>query len=106
MKIVKKLLETYPNIENLKDRVKYIVNDALCVLNDNKVENWADLIYLDVGDSPELTLQCFERIDLDKTIVFCDDFHTKGVLVSQKYPNYLECGWPQEIIKWLYMVKI
>ncbi len=93
----RELLKTYPNINDLKDRVKYVVGDALELLEENKKTNWADLVYLDVGDSPQLTLDCFEKIDLDKTVIFCDDFSSKGVLLSQKYPNYLEMGWPQPI---------
>lgn len=92
----KKLCESYPNI--LNTQVEFIVDDALKVLDNSKYNNSStNLIYLDVGDSPQLTLECFEKIDLSNTVVFVDDFSSKGVLLSQKYPNYLEMGWPSPI---------
>lgn len=94
----KQLLSTYPNIDRLKNNIGYVIGDSLNLLEEyKKKDNWADLIYLDVGDGPQLTLDCFEKINLDKTTVFVDDFSSKGILLSQKYPNYLEMGWPQPI---------
>jgi predicted O-methyltransferase YrrM len=93
----KDLLKTHPNFGNIQNRVEFIVDDALKVLDENSKTDWADLIYLDIGDSPELTLQCFEKINLNKTVVLCDDFTTKGTLLSRKYPQYLEMGWPSPI---------
>jgi predicted O-methyltransferase YrrM len=92
----KKLLATYPNFERLKNHIEFIVGDALKVLDSPMSKN-TDLIYLDVGDEPQLTLECFEKINLNNTVVFVDDFSSKGVLLAQKYPNYCQMGWPHPI---------
>ncbi len=105
----KKLLETYPNYEKLKsnNQIAFIVGDALKILdnpiysnNNPKLSYYhehTDLIYLDVGDDPQLTLDCFEKVNLDNTVVFVDDFSSKGILLHEKYPNYLQMRWPQPI---------
>ncbi len=94
----KKLLATYPNFEKFSNRVIFLVDDALKVLDNHRYYNGSiNLVYLDVGDDPQLTLDCFEKINLDNTIVFVDDFSSKGVLLAQKYPNYLQMAWPKPI---------
>jgi predicted O-methyltransferase YrrM len=46
-----------------------------------------NFIYLDGSDNPTETLNQFEKCKTDSQIVLIDDFHTKGVLVDQKYPE-------------------
>lgn len=92
------LLSSYPDFEKFKGRLNFLVGDALDILDDKSFYNDSiNLVYLDVGDCPKLTLDCFEKINLDKTVVFVDDFSSKGILLSQKYPNYLELTWPAPI---------
>ncbi len=90
------LLKDYPNFDKLN--VDFIVDDALKVLDNPKINNeYLNLVYLDVGDDPQLTLDCFEKISINNTVVFVDDFSSKGVLLAQKYPNYCQMAWPQPI---------
>lgn len=92
------LLSSYPNFDKFKGRLNFLVGDALNILEDKSFYNDSvNLIYLDVGDCPKLTLDCFEKINLNKTTVFVDDFSSKGVLLAQKYHDYLEMTWPAPI---------
>ena len=54
-----------------------------------------NLIYLDGGDDPQEMLEEYEIIDsrINIPIVLCDDFHQKGEIVRQKYPNYFLYKW-------------
>jgi predicted O-methyltransferase YrrM len=53
----------------------------------NLIDGKFDFIYLDGGDCPQETLNQFEKCKTDSQIILIDDFHTKGVLVDQKYPE-------------------
>ena len=64
--------------------VNFICDNAL-----NHIDNDYDLIFLDGSDCPEEMLNQFEKIDRTKSMIFCDDFDSKGSIVSVKYPNYI-----------------
>jgi predicted O-methyltransferase YrrM len=92
------MLRTHPKFDDLKSNLNFLVGDALKVLEDKLYHNEnTHLIYLDVSDDPVLTMQCFEKMNLDNSVVFVDDFSSKGTILSQKYPNHLEMTWPAPI---------
>ena len=92
------MLKTHPKFDELKPNLNFLVGDALKILNDKLYHNEkTDLIYLDVSDDPILTIQCFEKINLENSVVFVDDFSSKGTILSEKYPNHLEMTWPEPI---------
>ena len=92
------MLRTHPKFNDLKPNLNFLVGDALKVLEDKLYHNEnTNLIYLDVSDDPVLTIQCFEKMNLDNSVVFVDDFSSKGTILSQKYPNHLEMTWPAPI---------
>lgn len=92
------MLSTHPKFNDLKPNLNFLVGDALAVLDDKKYhhEN-TNLIYLDVSDDPILTLKCFEKMNLNNSAVFVDDFSSKGIILSEKYPTFLEMRWPPPI---------
>jgi hypothetical protein len=53
----------------------------------NLIDSDLGFIYLDGGDCPQETLNQFEKCKTEYQIILIDDFHTKGVLVDQKYPE-------------------
>jgi len=92
------MLKTHPKFSELKSNLNFLVFDALKVLEDPIYHNQnTNLIYLDVSDDPILTVQCFEKMNLNNSVVFVDDFSSKGTILSQKYPNHLEMTWPAPI---------
>lgn len=92
------MLKTHPKFNDLKSNLNFLVGDALKVLEDKLYHNEdTHLIYLDVSDDPILTIECFEKMNLNNSIVFVDDFSSKGTILSQKYPNHLEMTWPTPI---------
>lgn len=92
------MLKTHPKFNDLKSNLNFLVGDALKVLEDKLYHNEdTHLIYLDVSDDPILTIECFEKMNLNNSVVFVDDFSSKGTILSQKYPNHLEMTWPAPI---------
>lgn len=92
------MLSTHPKFNDLKSNLNFLSGDALTILDDKRFHNEnTNLIYLDVSDDPILTIKCFEKMNLDNSVVFVDDFSSKGVILSQKYPNFLEMGWAAPI---------
>lgn len=61
--------------EDFKDYITYINGDGLKYLDEN---NDYDLVYLDAGDSPSLTLEMFEKCDRNKNWIFVDDANGPG----------------------------
>jgi hypothetical protein len=53
----------------------------------NLIDGDLNFIYLDGGDCPRETLNQFEKCNLKTQVILIDDFHTKGVLVDEKYPE-------------------
>ena len=93
------MLSTHPKFNELKPKLNFLVGDALKVLEEKEYHNENTyLIYLDVSDDPVLTIQCFEKMNLDNSVVFVDDFSSKGTILSVKYPNHLEMTWPAPIV--------
>lgn len=64
--------------------VNFICDDAL-----NYINNDYDLIFLDGSDCPKEMLNQFKKIDRTKSMILCDDFNSKGSLLSVEYPNYI-----------------
>jgi hypothetical protein len=92
------MLSTHPKFNELKPKLNFLIGDALKVLDAKMYHNEStSLIYLDVSDDPILTMKCFEKMNLDNSVVFVDDFSSKGIILSQKYPNHLEMTWPSPI---------
>ena len=71
--------------------ISIINSDAFKVLSDATIKY--DLVFLDIADDPNLSLECFERINLDNSLCFIDDFHTKGSLIESKYKNFINLTW-------------
>jgi len=46
-----------------------------------------DIIYLDGSDCPYQMMEQIKLCNLNKNIVLCDDFHTKGSIVKEYYHN-------------------
>ena len=65
--------------------------NALTSLNNEDI----DFIYLDGGDDPQEMVDEYELILNRKYIplVLCDDFHTKSVLMREKYPTHTLYKW-------------
>jgi hypothetical protein len=72
------------NFPECYKKFEYESRDGIDLIND-----FFDFIYLDGGDCPQETLNQFQKCKTDSQIVLIDDFHTKGVLVDQKYPEKL-----------------
>lgn len=79
---VKKMLDFY----NEKIKMEILVEDGLNLL---KSKNDYNLIYLDGSDCPHQMLEQMSYCDLSKSYVLCDDFNQKGVLLPEKYPNFI-----------------
>lgn len=82
-------------VENVKKLLSYfsekisldiILEDGLNFLKSDKDYN---LIYLDGSDCPHAMLEQMSYCNLSKSYVLCDDFNQKGVLLPEKYPNYI-----------------
>jgi len=73
--------------EEFKDNITYICADGLVFLDDNKDY---DLILLDAGDSPQITLQMFEKCDRNRSVILVDDANPGGKadLLRPAHPNY------------------
>lgn len=83
----KLLLGSHPDYpKNVKFHVDYGIN---------LINKEYDLIYLDGGDNPNEMIEEYELIQKvsPNSIILCDDFHSKGSLLRQKYSNF-------ELIKW------
>jgi predicted O-methyltransferase YrrM len=61
----------------------------ICDNGENQVDRSYDFVYLDGGVCPHEALKQFEQCDLDSQHVLLDDFHTKGVIINEKYPDKL-----------------
>jgi hypothetical protein len=79
---VKKMLDFYDG----KIDMKIFVEDGLNLL---KVKNDYNLIYLDGSDCPHQMIEQMSYCDLSKSYVLCDDFNQKGILLPEKYPNFI-----------------
>jgi len=64
--------------------INFICDDAVSHIKDNY-----DLIFLDGSDCPNEMLSQFEKIDRTKSIILCDDFNSKGSLLSKKHKDFL-----------------
>lgn len=51
--------------------------------------NTYDFVYLDGGVCPHEALAQFQKCNLETQLVLMDDFHTKGVIVNEQYPDKL-----------------
>jgi hypothetical protein len=81
------LISNFPRIDSLS--VNFLCEDGFKVIKDSS--NY-DFYYLDGGDNPYESLDQFEAIPKNK-IILIDDAHTKGVLIRDKYKNYICFGW-------------
>lgn len=77
------------SIENCKDLtygyenyIDYIVDNG-----EKYLYNKFSIIYLDGSDNPNDTLRQFEMCMNFDSVIVMDDFHTKGVLVWEKYKD-------------------
>jgi len=79
------------SLDLCRELVNNFAADAafICDKGENHVNNSYDFVYLDGGVCPHEALFQFEKCDLKTQIVLMDDFHTKGVLVDEKYPEKL-----------------
>jgi hypothetical protein len=73
-------------LENIPIDFSTIVQDGSDLLKEN---NDYDLIYLDGSDDPQQMLDQMKLCNLNNSYVFCDDFHAKGILVAEEYPNHI-----------------
>jgi hypothetical protein len=48
-----------------------------------------DFVYLDGGICPHEALAQFQKCNTETQLILMDDFHTKGVIVDEKYPDKL-----------------
>jgi predicted O-methyltransferase YrrM len=83
-------IESINNVKILLENVP--INFSTIVQNGSdllKEDNNYDLIYLDGSDDPQQMLDQIKLCNLNNSYVFCDDFHTKGILVTEKYSNYI-----------------
>lgn len=66
--------------------------NVLSKLNNEEI----NFIYLDGGDDPQEMIDEYDLILSRKYIPFvlCDDYHTKGQLIRQKYPIHTLYKWP------------
>ena len=84
----------YQALENCRKLLSdFIDNNNICffckIVNKNIINENYDLIFLDSGDSPIECQEQFEMINRDKTSIFCDDGHVKGITIRAKYQDYL-----------------
>jgi len=80
-------------IDNVKTLLYGIPINFNAVLADGseilKINNNYSLIYLDGSDDPQQMLIQLALCDNTKSWIFCDDFHTKGSLVSQQQSAHI-----------------
>jgi hypothetical protein len=69
-------------IDNFKIEARFV-----CGKGENHVDRFYNFVYLDGGVCPKEALIQFERCDKETQLILLDDFHTKGVLIDQKYPE-------------------
>ena len=80
---------------------EYYTDFGTSILKEKEFEN-IDFIYLDGGDDPQ---EMVDEYELIKTrflspippVVLADDFHSKGYLVRQKYPNFFLYKWENNV---------
>jgi predicted O-methyltransferase YrrM len=79
------------SLDLCRELVNNFAADAafICDKGENHVNNSYDFVYLDGGVCPHEALAQFEKCDLKTQIVLMDDFHTKGVIVDEKYSEKL-----------------
>lgn len=78
------------NVKTLLDGIPVNFNPVLADGSEIlKTNNNYSLIYLDGSDDPQQMLTQLALCDNTKSWVFCDDFHTKGSLVSQQQNAYI-----------------
>jgi hypothetical protein len=61
----------------------------ICDKGENQVDSTYDFVYLDGGVCPHEALTQFEKCNTETQVILMDDFHTKGVIVDEKYPDKL-----------------
>ena len=85
--------------EDFVDHIIYVHMDGIDFL---KKDNNFDLIFLDAGDDPQITLEMFELCDRTKSDILIDDANIGGKadLVRPKYPDYqlFKCNQVHEMI--------
>lgn len=64
-----------------------ISSSILCCKGEDLALNTYDFVYLDGGICPHEALAQFEKCNTETQLILMDDFHTKGVLVNEKYPD-------------------
>lgn len=74
----KTLLSNYQN-----SNIKFICGDGL-----DYIDNTYDIIYLDGSDDPYEMLKQFNKIDRKKTLILCDDFHGKGLVLRNVHKDF------------------
>lgn len=87
LNVSKVLISDFPRINGLS--VNFLHDDGFKVIKSNP--NY-DFYYLDGGDNPYESLDQFEAIPHGK-IILIDDAHTKGMIITNKYKNYICFGW-------------
>lgn len=70
-----------------KCSIRFIIEDGLNILKDRS--NNYDLIYLDGSDDPNDMVNQIKYCDFAKNKILCDDFHTKGSICRNEYPNHI-----------------
>ena len=68
---------------NDKNSIRFILGDGY-----NYIDSSFDFIYLDGSDDPAEMVRQFEKIDRSKTLILCDDFHTKGSALRVTHPDF------------------
>ena len=66
-----------------KNFISFILGDGY-----NYIDSSFDFIYLDGSDDPAEMVRQFEKIDRSKTLILCDDFHTKGSALRVTHSDF------------------
>jgi hypothetical protein len=86
----KNLISSHPKCKNANFTLE-------CGQGINFISEGYDLIYLDGGDSTEEMADELSKINLDRSIVLCDDFHTKGAKARTIFKNFISIKWEGHI---------
>ena len=72
-------------------KIDHVVADGKDVIDKQRF----NLVYLDGGDDPFETLVQFEKVNRKEALIFCDDYHGKGVELAKRHKDYeiICCNW-------------
>ena len=78
-------------IDPFYNQINFHHGDGLTYLKSFSNKRY-DLIHLDGSDNPNDMLAEYENAKA--SLILCDDFSTKGILLRQKYPRFRLYRWP------------